>query len=130
MSAAEAAKPAAPAPTAKEVEALVAAFRKDLVALRAEIGKMIVGHGEIVEGVSTCLLAGGHALLEGVPGLGKTMLVRCLAEALHLTFSRIQFTPDLMPADIIGTNMIVEDEHGHKKFEFQNGPVFANILLA
>src|SRR5262249_37632727 len=71
-----------------------------------------------------------HALLEGVPGLGKTMLVRTLAHALDLTFSRIQFTPDLMPADIVGTNMIVEDSHGHKSFEFQKGPVFANIVLA
>ncbi len=130
MSAAEAAKPAAPAPSAKEVEALVAAFRKDLVALRAEIGKMIVGHEEIVEGVVTCLLAGGHALLEGVPGLGKTMLVRTLAETIDATFSRVQFTPDLMPADILGTNMIVEDESGSKYFDFQKGPIFTHILLA
>jgi MoxR-like ATPase len=130
MSAAEAAKPAAPAPTAQEVEALVAGFRKDLVALRAEIGKMIVGHEEIVEGVVTCLLAGGHALLEGVPGLGKTMLVRTLAETIDATFSRVQFTPDLMPADILGTNMIVEDESGSKYFDFQKGPIFTHILLA
>jgi MoxR-like ATPase len=130
MSAVEAAKPAAPAPSAKEVEATVAAFRKDLVALRAEIGKMIVGHEEIVEGVVTCLLAAGHALLEGVPGLGKTMLVRTLAETIDCHFSRVQFTPDLMPADILGTNMIVEDESGSKYFDFQKGPIFAHILLA
>jgi MoxR-like ATPase len=130
MSAEAAAKPAAPAPSAKEVEAMVAAFRKDLTALRAEIGKMIVGHEEIVEGVVTCLLAGGHALLEGVPGLGKTMLVRTLAETIDATFSRVQFTPDLMPADILGTNMIVEDESGSKYFDFQKGPIFTHILLA
>ena len=76
------------------------------------------------------LLAGGHVLLEGVPGLGKTMLVRTLADVLHLKFSRIQFTPDLMPADIVGTNIIQEDAHGGKFFEFQPGPIFANIVLA
>ena len=114
----------------ESVEARVEKFQKDFLRLGEEVAKVIVGHREIIEGVTTCLLAGGHALLEGVPGLGKTMLVRCLAEALTLNFSRVQFTPDLMPADIIGTNMIVEDEHGHKRFEFQKGPVFANIVLA
>ena len=83
---------------------------------------MIVGHDEIVHGVLTCLFVGGHALLEGVPGLGKTLLVRTLAEALDLKFNRIQFTPDLMPADIIGTNIIMEDADGHRDFEFQHGP--------
>jgi MoxR-like ATPase len=109
---------------------LVQAFRDDVENVRSEIGKMIVGQHDIVDGVLTCLIAGGHALLEGVPGLGKTMLVRSLAEALHLRFSRIQFTPDLMPADILGTTVISEDEHGRKEFQFHPGPVFAHIVLA
>ncbi len=128
---------AAPAPSSSlaaippaEVEATVATFTTDLRALREEIGTMIVGQENIVEGVLMCLLGGGHALLEGVPGLGKTMLVRTLADAVHLTFSRIQFTPDLMPADIVGTNVIVEDGNGGKRFEFQRGPIFAHIVLA
>lgn len=98
--------------------------------LRAEIGKVMVGQQDIVDGVLTCLLADGHVLLEGVPGLGKTILVRTLAEVVHLDFARIQFTPDLMPADIIGTNMIVDDGKGGKVFKFQSGPLFTNILLA
>ncbi|MSP17333.1 MAG: MoxR family ATPase [Myxococcales bacterium] len=114
----------------REIEAEVAAFLTDVKTLRAEIGKLIVGHEEIVEGVVSALLAGGHVLLEGVPGLGKTMLVRTLAEAIDATFSRVQFTPDLMPADILGTNMIVEDAGGQKRFEFQRGPIFTHILLA
>ncbi len=105
-------------------------FRKRYQALREQIGKVIVGHDEIVHGVLTCLFVGGHCLLEGVPGLGKTLLVRTLAKALDLDFSRIQFTPDLMPADILGTNMIVEAPDGRRMFEFQRGPIFTQICLA
>jgi MoxR-like ATPase len=105
-------------------------FRADFEALRREIGKVIVGNDDIVEGTLTALVAGGHVLLEGVPGLGKTLLVRTLSDALHLKFQRIQFTPDLMPADLIGTNVVLETPEGRKKFEFQQGPVFASVLLA
>src|SRR5881296_364891 len=108
------------------VEAFVTAFE----ALRAEVEKVIVGHREIITHVLTSMFAGGHVLLEGVPGLGKTLLIKTLAEGLELSFSRIQFTPDLMPADIIGTNIIVEDVDGRKHFQFQQGPIFAHILLA
>jgi len=114
----------------KQPSAEVAAFGRDVAILRAEIGKRIVGQAPIVDGVLTCLLAGGHALLEGVPGLGKTMLVRTLSEALALTFSRVQFTPDLMPADIVGTTVIDENDAGRKEFQFRPGPIFANIVLA
>src|SRR5580704_11172050 len=99
-------------------------------AVREQIGRVIVGHDEIVDGVLTCLFVGGHCLLEGVPGLGKTLLVRSLAEALSLHFSRIQFTPDLMPADILGTNMVMETPDGKRIFEFQKGPIFTQICLA
>src|SRR5512145_3374388 len=106
------------------------AFRRDYRAVQAEIAKIIVGHEEIVDGVLTCLFTGGHALLEGVPGLGKTALIRALADALHLKFSRIQFTPDLMPADVIGTNVIMENDAGSRQFTFMAGPIFAQIVLA
>ncbi|HEX7375865.1 MAG TPA: MoxR family ATPase [Pirellulales bacterium] len=99
-------------------------------AVREQIGRVIVGHDEIVHGVLTCLFVGGHCLLEGVPGLGKTLLVRSLSEALSLKFSRIQFTPDLMPADILGTNMVMELPDGKRVFEFQQGPIFTQICLA
>jgi MoxR-like ATPase len=105
-------------------------FRQAYRRLQAEIGKVIVGHAEIVHGVLTCLFVGGHALLEGVPGLGKTLLVRTLSQALELKFNRIQFTPDLMPADIIGTNIITESPDGKRVFSFQPGPLFAQIVLA
>ena len=105
-------------------------FRDRYNAVREMIGRVIVGHEDIVHGVLTAVLCGGHCLLEGVPGLGKTMLVRTLSRVLDLDFNRIQFTPDLMPADILGTNMIVEDAEGRRKFEFQRGPVFTQILLA
>jgi len=107
-----------------------AEFRKRFAALEAEIGKVIVGQPEIVRGVLTCLFVGGHTLLEGVPGLGKTLLVRTLANALDLKFSRVQFTPDLMPSDIIGTNIISESSEGKREFRFQSGPLFAQIVLA
>ncbi|NUQ64243.1 MAG: MoxR family ATPase [Pirellulales bacterium] len=99
-------------------------------AIREQIGRVIVGHEEIVHGVLTCLFVGGHCLLEGVPGLGKTLLVRTLAQVLDLDFSRIQFTPDLMPADILGTNMVMENPDGRRFFEFQRGPIFTQICLA
>jgi len=105
-------------------------FQADFAKLKAELGKVIVGMEEVVEGVLTCLLADGHALLEGVPGLGKTLLVRTLSQCLDLKFSRIQFTPDLMPADVVGTNIIVESPAGGREFRFQAGPVFGNVILA
>src|SRR5438093_699990 len=105
-------------------------FRKAYQRVFSEIGKVIVGHGDIVDGVLTCLFVGGHALLEGVPGLGKTLLVRTLSQVLDLKFNRIQFTPDLMPSDIIGTNIISEAPDGRRVFSFQSGPIFAQIVLA
>jgi MoxR-like ATPase len=108
----------------------VTQFRDDFQRVRTEVGKIIVGHTDIVDGVLICLLSGGHALLEGVPGLGKTLLVRTLSQVLDLSFARVQFTPDLMPADITGTNILMEDPDGRRVFQFQPGPVFANIVLA
>ena len=105
-------------------------FRQRYKAIKEEIGKVIVGHSDIVDGVLTCLFVGGHALLEGVPGLGKTLLLRTLAQVLDLKFNRIQFTPDLMPSDIIGTNIIMEAPDGRREFRFQSGPLFAQIVLA
>src|SRR3954469_16242317 len=113
-----------------QVHQLTEAFRRDYRAVQAEIAKAIVGHHDIVDGVLTCLFVGGHALLEGVPGLGKTALIRALSQALTLKFNRIQFTPDLMPADVIGTNVIMENEHGSKGFQFMAGPIFSQIVLA
>jgi len=113
-----------------DVEAAAQDFRENFERLRREVGRVIVGHDRVVEGVLAALVVGGHVLLEGVPGLGKTMLVRTLAEALDVAFSRIQFTPDLMPADIIGTNIVMENEQGQRYFEFQRGPIFASVVLA
>ncbi|HZV34516.1 MAG TPA: AAA family ATPase, partial [Verrucomicrobiae bacterium] len=103
-------------------EEQIASFKQTYAALREEIGKVIVGHDAIVEGTLIAVLAGGHVLLEGVPGLGKTLLVRTLSEVLDLSFNRIQFTPDLMPADILGTNIVMETADGRREFEFQRGP--------
>jgi MoxR-like ATPase len=111
------------------VESQVQQFSKNLAALRSEIGKVIVGQESILEGVVTAIIAGGHVLLEGLPGLGKTQLVKTLADAMDLTFSRIQCTPDLMPADILGTTILSEDENGKRRFEFQHGPIFGHIVL-
>jgi MoxR-like ATPase len=113
-----------------DIELQAARFQEDFARIKLEIRKVIVGNEPIIDGVLTCLLANGHALLEGVPGLGKTLLVRTLAQAVRLKFARIQFTPDLMPADITGTNILVEAPNGQKEFRFQPGPVFAHIVLA
>jgi MoxR-like ATPase len=116
--------------TKETARADVLDFQQRIGELREEVGKMIVGNREVVDGVLTCMLAGSHALLEGVPGLGKTMLVRTMSEALELQFSRIQFTPDMMPADILGTTVIDEGTAGQRSFSFRKGPIFANIILA
>jgi MoxR-like ATPase len=117
--------------TPAEVKAQCDAFRQTFSELRTEIGKVMVGQQQVVDAVLVALFAGGNVLLEGVPGLGKTLLVRTLATTLHLPFNRIQFTPDLMPADVIGTNIVSEDaETGRRSFEFQKGPIFAQVLLA
>src|SRR5579883_935508 len=105
-------------------------FRARAREIEEALAAVIVGQQEVVRGVLIAVLAGGHVLLEGAPGLGKTMLVRTLGEVLRLDFSRIQFTPDLMPADITGTTIIVEDAAGHKTFQFQPGPIFAHLILA
>ncbi len=112
------------------VEERTQQFRERFTNLRKEIGKVIVGNQEIIDGALICLFAGGHALLEGVPGLGKTLLVRTMSQALDLNFSRIQFTPDLMPADIIGTNVIDQSDSGRREFRFEQGPIFSNVVLA
>jgi MoxR-like ATPase len=113
-----------------EFQSKVESFRRDFEKVRAELKKVIVGHENIIDGVVTSLFVGGHILLEGVPGLGKTLLVRTLSEAVQLDFSRVQFTPDLMPADILGTNIVMETPDGRRAFEFQRGPIFAQIVLA
>jgi MoxR-like ATPase len=117
--------------TPAEVKAKCEQFRETFRALKAEIGKAIVGHADVIDATLIALFAGGNVLLEGVPGLGKTLLVRTLAQCLHLPFSRIQFTPDLMPADVIGTNIVMEDPAtGRRFFQFNRGPIFAQIVLA
>src|SRR5262245_15045619 len=116
--------------SSEEIKEQLDHFRGDFLKLRREIAKVIVGQDDIVEGTLTALIAGGHVLLEGVPGLGKTLLVRTLSDALHLSFRRIQFTPDLMPADLIGTNVLLESPDGKRAFDFQAGPVFSSLVLA
>lgn len=115
---------------AQSIEQRAAQFAERYQAVHKQLSRVIVGHNDILHGVLTCLFVGGHCLLEGVPGLGKTLLVRTLADTLSLDFSRIQFTPDLMPADILGTNMILESQTGHREFQFQKGPIFTQICLA
>jgi MoxR-like ATPase len=112
-----------------ELEQQLDQFRADVNALRTQIQRVVVGQDEVIEGAIIALIAGGHVLLEGGPGLGKTLLVRTLADSLDLSFRRIQFTPDLMPADVIGTYVVMES-HGRRTFEFQQGPIFTNVLLA
>ena len=116
--------------TAEAMQQRAEEFIRRYGSVKEQIGRVIVGHDDIVHGVLTCLFVGGHCLLEGVPGLGKTLLVRTLAKTLNLDFSRIQFTPDLMPADILGTNMVMETPDGKRFFEFQKGPIFTQICLA
>ena len=112
------------------LETQVQQFKENFNRVEAEIHKRIVGQDEVIEGVLLCLFANGHVLLEGVPGLGKTQLIHTLSEALSLSFNRIQFTPDMMPSDITGTMLLVEDDQGRKRFEFQPGPIFAQVVLA
>jgi MoxR-like ATPase len=113
-------------PSSARAEELQAAA----IAIEREVAQVIVGYSDVLRGVLVALLAGGHTLLEGAPGLGKTLLVRTLSDVLHLRYSRIQFTPDLMPADIIGTNVLVDSETGERRFIFQHGPIFGNLILA
>jgi MoxR-like ATPase len=112
-----------------DVEAQAKHFRANFEKVRAEIGKVIVGQQEIVEGVLVAIFAGGHVLLEGLPGLGKTQLIKTIASSMDLKFSRVQCTPDLMPADILGTTILTEDEKGKRSFQFERGPIFGNIVL-
>ncbi|MBC7772364.1 MAG: MoxR family ATPase [Pyrinomonadaceae bacterium] len=126
-----ASRPQADTRTPEEVRVQCEQFRDTFKKVRAEIGKVMVGHADVIDATLIALFAGGNVLLEGVPGLGKTLLVRTLAQTLHLPFSRVQFTPDLMPADVIGTRIVMEDKvTGRREFEFQKGPIFAQIVLA
>ncbi len=122
--------PQPPAPSPQPPEITVAQFRDLAAAVEREVGTVIVGQEDVVRHVLLCVIAGGHALLEGVPGLGKTMLIKTLSEVMDLRFARIQFTPDLMPADIVGTDILEETAEGHRQFRFQPGPIFANLVLA
>jgi MoxR-like ATPase len=117
-------------PSQDQVERQIEQFRRSFAIVREEVSRIIVGNEDNIVGIMTCLLVRGHVLLEGIPGIGKTKLVQTLADVLHLKFSRIQFTPDLMPGDIIGGTMVRESETGNKSLEFQRGPIFANLVLA
>lgn len=117
-------------PTDAQIASRMEVFSSHFSAMESELGKVIVGHRQIIRHTLLCLLTGGHVLLEGVPGLGKTLLVRTLGQVLDLSFSRIQFTPDLMPADIIGTSILVTDAMGNRTLQFQPGPLFGNLILA
>src|SRR5580765_6601444 len=117
-------------PNTTELDRQVESFQKEFQRVHQEISKVIVGYSDVIDDILMTILAKGHVLLEGVPGLGKTKLVQTLSDTVHLTSSRIQFTPDLMPADILGTNVVRENEHGDKYLDFQPGPIFANIILA
>src|SRR5262249_1030347 len=116
--------------TATSMQERAEEFRRAYGKIHREIARVIVGHSDVVHGILTCLFVGGHALLEGVPGLGKTLLVRTLSQVLDLKFNRVQFTPDLMPSDVIGTNIISGPPEGRREFRFQPGPIFAQIVLA
>ncbi len=117
-------------PTSADIERRIESFRDRHDRIQAEVGRVIVGNREVVSGIVTCLLTRGHVLLEGIPGLGKTKIVQTLSEAMHLKFNRIQFTPDLMPGDILGTNVVRETETGEKYLDFQPGPIFCHLMLA
>ena len=112
------------------VEDQVQQFRTQFHRIKVEVQKRIIGQDDVVEDILICLFANGHALIEGVPGLGKTRMIQTLSEVLDLSFKRIQFTPDMMPSDITGTTILVEDQQGQKRFEFQAGPVFSQVILA
>src|SRR5256885_1212331 len=116
--------------TVSDLERQMDSFQSEFRRVHQEISKVIVGYSDVIDDILMAILGKGHVLLEGVPGLGKTKLVQTLSDGLHLRSSRIQFTPDLMPADIVGTNVVQENEHGDKFLDFQPGPVFANIILA
>lgn len=119
--------------TEEESEAMIARthdFREAFEAVRTQLNRIMVGQESVIEGVLISLFAGGHLLLEGMPGLGKTLLIRTLSQALKLNFNRVQFTPDLMPADVTGTTIVAQDDEGHREFRFQPGPIFSQILLA
>ena len=112
------------------IEKEIGQFHKQYEAVQQEMGRVVVGNREVIGSILSCLLTRGHVLLEGIPGLGKTLIVQTLADVMNLKFNRIQFTPDLMPGDLIGTNVLRETETGEKYLDFQQGPIFCNLMLA